>query len=93
MVASKQRTMKFEQVAKHFPQNVAPLSASYPRRRRNPVCRGECEDLALRLQSARRPGGNPDPGSRARVSDLALAAIITQDEIILLLTQFCDAPQ
>jgi hypothetical protein len=84
MVASKQRTMKFEQVAKHFPQNVAPLSASYPRRRRNPVCRGECEDLALRLQSARRPGGNPDPGSRARVSDLALAAIITQDEIILL---------
>jgi hypothetical protein len=27
MVASKQRTMKFEQVAKHFRQNVAPLSA------------------------------------------------------------------
>jgi hypothetical protein len=30
MVASKQRTMKFEQVAKHFRQNVAPLSASHP---------------------------------------------------------------
>jgi hypothetical protein len=27
MVASKQRTMKFELVAKHFRQNVAPLSA------------------------------------------------------------------
>jgi hypothetical protein len=43
-----------------------------PAARRNPVCRGECEDLALRLQSARRPAGNPDPGSRARVSDSAL---------------------